>query len=460
LALLAVEASNDHRRFARPLDDDYLAKLFDLFWNLPDPISRGDGEGKAEGFMLRAGEHQFIYQGELRHQLPRMWLILNDLWPTVAKATQQVPTPLADFESATGLSVEEALLIGLAFMGVGRTGVVEPFVAIPDESANRRLAVALAREKREVFLRWATADYAIVRDAAAKSKPPSEAHIRYRFNPLRIYPLIRPGVRIAGLTADAVLLPMWRLLYERVTLGAFHVLADHYNRGDDENPFRNAFGHVFQAYVGRLLRESLTNSIVHGEWEYGPRSGRVNTPDWIVVEAQRAVVIEVKHSALFMTTKQWGDVESLRSDLVKSIGKAARQLAHFQDAIGSNAMGLDRMRGLDLQLVIVTFDRLHYANSIIRDELESVATELKLNTVPHVHIVPVEAFEYLVAECTGASLFDILSEKQRDAGDDRTDFSDWLARRRRDGAQATNAFLAGQSVAFFERFGIRDPLRD
>lgn len=456
LALLAIEASNDHRTAARRLDDNYLAKLFDLFFHLPDPISGSEAAGMASEFMLRAGEHQFIYQGELRHQLPRMWLILKELWPDVEQAKEQVPTPLADFESLTGLSLEDAFVIGLAFMGAGKAGVVEPFLAYSRGDADPRLKAAFTNENRAAFLRWTTGDYAAVREAAAASKPPSEAHLRYRFNPLRLFPLVRPAVRVEGLSPDAVLLPIWRLLYERATLGVFHDLADHYNRGEGNNPFRNAFGHVFQAYVGRLLREALTGSNVLEEWKYGPQE--VDTPDWIVVEGQRAVVIEVKHSALFLTTKQWGNVESLRSDLVKSIGKAVRQLARFQDAVSKGVDGLDRMKGLELQLVIVTFDRLHYANSVVRDELESVTKELKLSSVPHVHIVPVEAFEYLLGACAGASLFDFLAEKRRDPANDRMDFGDWLAHERGDRPKPANAFLSGKYTEFFEQLGIDDPL--
>jgi len=454
LALLAIEASNDYRAAARRIDDEYLAKLFDLFFHLPDPISASDGAGTAAEFMLRAGDHQFIYQGELRHQLPRMWLILKELWPGVTQATEQVPTPLVDFEKLTGLTIEEAFLIGLAFMGAGKAGVVEPFVAYSRGTAPASLQTAFTAAKRRAFLAWTSGDYATVRQLAAGFKPPSEAHLRYRFNPLRQFPLVQPVVQIDGVSPDGVLLPVWRLLYERVTLGVFHDLADHYNRGGGDNPFRNAFGHVFQAYVGRILREAMTASDVVEEWKYGPEE--VDTPDWIVVEGQRAAVIEVKHPALFLTTKQWGNVESLRADLLKSIGKAVRQLTKFQDAIARGVAGLDRVKGLDLELVIVTFDRLHYANSVVRDELENVTKELKLSSVPHVHIISVEDFEYLAGMCAGGSLVDELAEKRRDAGNDRMDFGDWLGHRR--GPGVTNAFLSRKYSEFFTQLGIDDPV--
>jgi hypothetical protein len=344
-------------------------------------------------------------------------------------------------------------VIGCAFVGEANknNGALEPFKAYSRGSTDARLLAALTEDKRRAFLLWATGDYAAVREMAAASKPPSEAHARYRFNPLRKLPLIRPTVRDAAWSKDAVLLPVWRLLYERVTLGIFHDLADYY-KADKGNSFRNAFGHVFQAYVGLLLREALSKSEICEEWKYGPQ--KLDTPDWIVVEGQRAVVIEVKHSALFLPTKQWGQSDALRADLGKSIGKAVRQLACFQTTLAIGVCGLDKLKGLKLQLIVVTFDHMHYANSIVRDELNTLAEELRLAQIPRVHLIPIEAFEYLLGACEGASLFDLLAEKQADSENDRMDFGDWLASRSNGKPKPVNTFLSGKYTEFCENLGI------
>jgi len=453
ISMCAILFSNDHRSSRHPIDAKYLAHLFDLFFHLTDPIS--EGSGSAEEYMLRAGEHQFIYQGDLLHQLPRMWLILDELWKAVPEAISQVPDPLASFSSLSGLEFEQACIIAFAVAGASQRGELDPFSKYPDGSAKTKLAAAFSERNKRAFLQWVSADYGTVRNKASASKPPSDAYLMYRFNPLRVFPLIRPDVAIEGGTSDTAFLPVWRLLFERVTSGVFHELAEAHNLGNNNNPFRNAFGHVFQAYVGRLLREALTNSDVKPEWKYDLNGRTVDTPDWIVVEGNRAVVIEVKHSALLFETKQWGDLESLRGDLRKSIGTAVRQLATFQSAISNSISGVKSMQGLQLQLVVVTFDRLHYANSVIRDELANVAEELKLSAVPHVHIASAEGFEYLLGACEGKSLFEILDEKRSEESSDRMDFGDWLARRRAPGApRVANSFLRRRYDEFFAAFGI------
>lgn len=456
LALLAIEASNDHRRAACRLDDAYVSKLFDLAFRVPGPPAQSSA-GFATEFMLRAGEDQFVYQGELRHQLPRIWLILSELWPNIPEATSQVPTPLEDFKQVTGLALEEAVVLGFSFAGSATDGVVEPFAAVsPSSTVSPRLAAATAHGKRDAFIRWASADYDTLRKAAAEHIAPSEAYVPFRFNPLRIYPIVRPSIEMAGCSPRAVLLPVKRFIFERVTLGAFHVLADYYNTRKG-NAFRNAFGHVFQAYVGRLLREALTASTVLPEWKYDRGRDRLDSPDWIVVEGQGAVVIEAKQSALFLSTKQWGDAHALRADLGKSIARAVGQLARFQADVAGGLPGLEKLKGLAFELVVVTFDRVHYANSVVRDEIDSVSADLGLSTTPHVHIIPVEAFEYLLGACDGASLFDLLGEKRRDAAADRMDVDDWLHGRYPGTSRPENKFLTREYAAFWRHLGIRIP---
>lgn len=446
-AVLAIESSNDHRNAKRRIDDAYLERLFDLFIRLPDPLTLG--QGGAESFMVRAGESQFIYQGERRHQLPRVRLILGRVWQETEKARQLIVDPLVDYRTMVGIDLDEALLIAMAFQGCARAGVVEPFGSRVDYATDPALAEATSIEKRRAFLTWATADYAMIREAGKAREMPDESFVRYRFNPLRTFPLVRSDTWICGASKDAVFLPIPHLVYERATLGTLYALADLHSRSNT-NHFRAALGHAFQAYVGLLLREALGTEHVREEWTYGPQN--IDTPDWIVIEDHRAVVIEVKHSALYLETKQWGNATTLRDDLMKSIGKAVAQLARFKAASEARAAGLEPVHGLELQLLVVTLDRLHYANSVVRDAVEDISTQLKLDSVPHVHIVPVEAFEYVLGECEGGSLFELLDEKRRDAVDDRMDFGDWLSGRKN--VVLRNRFLSEEFDRFFARYGV------
>src|SRR5690606_3096543 len=98
-------------------------------------------------------------------------------------------------------------------------------------------------------------------------------------------------------------------------------------RGRGENLFRVAFGHVFEAYVGDLLRQGCGPSQVRSEFEYV--KGR-KSPDWMVIQGDTLVVIEVKQSALTLNAKVSGDVEVARSSLTRTLGKGVRQLTNFR----------------------------------------------------------------------------------------------------------------------------------
>ena len=452
LAFLAVESSNDFRSSKRGIDQAYMARLFDLFWHLPDPIRAGSLDSVNE-FLVRMGDHQFIYQSELRHQLPRMVLILRDIWPTVPKASGV--SPLAAFKSATGLEWQDAVLLGVLCTAQSQpTGVIDPAKLLAsDADTNETVRRVFTKENWDLFCRWVSADYETIRSTGRNAAPPSPEYIQYRFNPLRLFPLIRPALVMGPHPRDAVLLPVWRLLFERTTIGVYHTLSDLHNAGGGSNPFRNAFGHVFQEYVGRIMKESLAGVTVIPEWQYDSATAKnVDSPDWIVVHPDGAVVVEVKQSSMFREARQWGDVASMRDDLKKTLVKAMQQLARFQEAINHSMKGTERLHGLPLQLAVVSFDRIHFGNTVIRDALAEVVAA-QGGTVPRIHVISVEEFEYLLGACTEDSLFALLKRKQEAESEDRLDFREWLTTTMKGKVIHSNSFLSAQYNQFYESYG-------
>lgn len=81
---------------------------------------------------------------------------------------------------------------------------------------------------------------------------------------------------------------------------------------------------------------------VKGDWKYGAGRNVKDTPDWIVIDGTRAVLIEVKQSGLFLDTKMWGGLVALRRDLKKTLGEAAQQLAVFEAALPRNGRRITR----------------------------------------------------------------------------------------------------------------------
>lgn len=286
-------------------------------------------EGAIESHMLRQGLHSFHHQGELRHILPRTDLLLRVLWPTV-KGGQGI-TPTNDIATIHSMEYLDVIKYGLLFSGRAqmvphRRGTIEPYTDKEIASFPPKAARFFDKEKQAQFLNKMSADVDKFR-SLANQQIPSDQYDKYRFNPLVRYPIIR----IARKHGDArFYVPCIRLLYGRTTEGLYYDLSDYYQTHcEDTQKFRSAFGYVFQEYVGHLMKKALHPDQVLEEWQYHRNGKLVDTPDWIYIEGNRAVIVEVKQSALFLETKKFGDLANLRADLQKNVGKAVKQLNQF-----------------------------------------------------------------------------------------------------------------------------------
>jgi hypothetical protein len=474
LALLAIEESSDivpptwgfcsllvgprgaqMARFVRELamTTPDAERLIQMFHNLRDPISiEADGSGDAGlECALRMASAQFVHQGPLNYLLPRTLLLYRDIWPTVAKA--RGVSPCDDLVRLTGLQLEQILLFGKAFFARTKGGFFRPYRADQLEDGSGQLAALLTRIGQAQFLDWLSTDYPAIRSEASKFVPQDETYDPYRFNPLVEFPIVRPQVQPLGATTDSeriYLLPCRRLLLTRVTSGLYHDLAKAHAGAGKENPFRTAFGYVFQEYVGALLKAAFGDR-VRREWAY---ENDVDTPDWFVVEGDKAVVIEVKQSGQFRLSKMWGHLDDLRKDLRKTLGHALGQLHRFDDALARRAPGLDALTEVRrMERLVISYDEISWANWVLRD----VAREV--SGVPegfYAHFASVHDLERMLAHCWQGSLFDLL-ERKRLGKDNQADmdFHDWLTIELDPEGQARNPFLEAKLDEVFEAWGLQ-----
>lgn len=80
----------------------------------------------------------------------------------------------------------------------------------------------------------------------------------YDFNPLMMYPVIRPwkDKHLFGIDSDRLIAPIPALIPYRASVGIYYEM---FNKHDET--FTKWFGHVFEAYVGEILENSI----------YGPK---------------------------------------------------------------------------------------------------------------------------------------------------------------------------------------------
>jgi hypothetical protein len=301
--------------------------------------------------------------------------------------------------------------------------------------------------------RWLPTPHdATIRSKASKHVPPNEAYDPYRFNPLIAHPIIRPQIQPLGVADGSrrvYFLPSRRLLLLRATNGLYHDLANAHASTGKRNPFRTAFGYVFQEYVGTLLRAAFGPDRVLREWVYED----VDTPDWVVLEGEKAVVIEVKQSGQFLISKMWGHLDDLRKDLSKTLGHAMGQLHRFDRALSRKVAGLEPLANVrKVERLIVSYDEVSWANWVLRD----VAREV--SGVPQdffAHIASVHDFERLLANCWEGSLFDLLERKRGSEDQAEMDFHDWLSKEVDPEGKAENPLLEARHNEFLNAWGIQ-----
>jgi hypothetical protein len=430
-------------------------RLIQMFHNLRDPISVeavGDGDAGLECALRMAGS-QFLHQGPMNYLVPRTLLLYRDIWPTVAKA--KGVTPCDDLQRITGLQLDQILLFGKAMFACTRGGFFRPYSAQQLRDGSGALAQLLTPDAQARFLNWLSADYATIRANAKKFIPGNETYDPYRFNPLVKHPIVRPEIQPQrGRAPHEIihLLPCRRLLLTRVTSGLYHELADAHAGDAKENAFRTAFGHVLQEYVGVLLRAAF-GARVCNEWSY---ENNADTPDWFVIEGDKAVVIEVKQSGQFLASKMWGRLHDLRKDLRKTLGHALGQLHRFDGALTRRAPGLESLSGVRrLERLIISYDEISWANWILRD----VAREV--SGVPenfHAHLASVHDLERMLAHCWDGSLFDLLERKRLGNSDQaEMDFHDWLTDELDPTGATRNPFLEQKLDETFQAWGLEWP---
>lgn len=479
LALLAIEESSDVvpqafgflgvrfqgtlRQTARFTRDPGMTagdveRLIQMFHNLRDPIStEGTGNGDAGlECALRMSSSQFLHQGPINYLVPRTLLIYRDIWPSVSKATGV--SPCADLVRLTGLELEQIILFGKAFFQRGTGGFFRPYRADQFTAGAGPLTEFLTPEGQTRFLKWLSADYATIRAGAARSAPPNEQYDPFRFNPLVEHPIVRPQVQpVPGSTESEpiYLLPCPRLLFSRVTTGIYYELASAYAVAGRQNLFKTAFGHVFQEYVGVLLKGAFGERVLQ-EWPY---ENGVDTPDWLVVEGDKLVVVEVKQSGQFLASKMWGRLDDLRADLKKTLGHAMSQLHRFDLALARRATGLEKLSHVrQIEHLIVSFDEISWANWILRDVSREVSE------VPEdfsAHLASVHDLERLLAHCWRGSLFNLLERKRLgDTGQAEMDFHDWLTIELDPEGNAKNPLLEAKMDRTFEAWGIQPSAKE
>ena len=363
IVLRLIREANDYRR--KIMSDKDLKKAIDMYFALPEPNYNEDE------LLMRLTFLQAEFQRPVNYNISRTMLLYDSIWNNCIRTKSM--NVQEDIRKITGFSPRIIIYMGLAFSGRSKTGFFRFYEGLNfnDNLINKYFT----NENQEKFIKWIGITYKSFRDKvrAEEHTIPETYYDKYIFNPLVTNPIIIPDRNPQPGSKDVYLLPIRYLLLQRIAWGLYFDLSDYYRGTSGRNPFKVNFGYVFEEYVGLLLKKALTSNIkIYNDQTYGKEN--YLTPDWIVVQDNKALIIEVKQSGLFKFSKCYGEINQIRKDIGKTVYKAVSQLIKFDlNIISSRYQELNFLDNIEeFERLIVTYDNSYYLNSIIRNEVDKI----------------------------------------------------------------------------------------
>ena len=257
------------------------------------------------------------------------------------------------------------------------------------------------------------ADQFKMRDVYEKYKQQDRLYRAYDFNPLFVFPFVRPWWKNENtpLDDDKMIAPVPSLVLYRLSEGIYYQLFDKY-----KGTFAQYFGSLFEMYVGEVLSNSVRPNELISEKDirktYSDSRGKV--PDWIVVDDNTATLIECKATGFNRKALATGDKEAIEHG-VSSIVRGLVQLHEFKDACKKGVEGLERLSNITkFRLRIVTYEQFYNINSTdFRKKLDPMVTEDikdKLIDIEDWHVLSLEDIERVEPHVERATAFNDVIE--------------------------------------------------
>jgi hypothetical protein len=356
-----------------------LAKAFVLWGQLEDGVALTEDRGDlllrminslpwhsrsavgldADAAVLR----MIIRQGFLRYytddpadaHIARVWMMFHDL---VQEGGLAVPDPSGELQKLLGISAEDLWAVGMMIWTLHisvtalnrRAWVFNPSNFVQEGPRQTELNDLTHRVLQSTALR--PSEFRQRYDKAKskyRSENEQEGHWVSEFNILRDFPVVNLG-------NGTCVAPFPQFALTRAIDGFYYDLLDEFaHRKRDsgakdnayDNEMNNTLGTLFERYVGRQLKLlHAPNNELRGEFLYGNKKEQKLSTDWILCRpGRRTVLFECKAREAVLDVQRYADLDELRIEVDKAIGKACQQLAKFIKAIDAHAPGLEKYFG-------------------------------------------------------------------------------------------------------------------
>lgn len=404
LALKTIKYSNDL------IDKKITENEFVLALRMCIKVSGKDiirKTNSSDEILIYLAYKQFIFQEDQFIKSSRNIYIYRDLWYKV-KQSKNIDV-LKDIQDIIGIPYEAAMIFSYALLGSK-----DSYFWVYDEKTidefNKKYKLNLDYYSQKRFLDWCSADYDQI------------LNFQNDLNPLIEFPIIETKSRPRVEFDNVYLVISYHSLFNKITSGIYYCLADKYNRGGKNNKFKEAYGFVFQEYIGVLLKYHFHSWTVHPEIRYDHGN---DTVDWLITKDNKAILVEVKQSSITLESKETGQLSTIENDLKKTLIKAARQLKRTEDDIKSEKYKeLIRFKGMkDFEKIIITGDPFYFANSLGKNIIEKELNDSSFNY----SIININDFERILAnQQKTESLFELLSYKNLIYDYKNMDFKEYI----------------------------------
>lgn len=268
----------------------------------------------------------------------------------------------------------------------------------------------------------------------------------YDFNPLLMYPIIRPWEdhHLLGIDSDRLIAPIPNLIGYRISVGIYYQMFNVH-----KNSFSQWFGHIFEMYVGEILKHSTSLKTLFSE-ETIQKTYKKKAPDWAVIDGHTAILFEVKATKFSLPALTTGFVNEINESL-KQVVKGLKQLIEFKDAILLKEKGLEAFYNCtEILICIVTHERLYLTNSVLfRDHINKLLVDEGINISSWL-ILSVQEMEILQPHlASGIGFAEILKSIKEDSYDETLKRIETLT-----GKTYKDSFLHKKDKEMFEHLGM------
>ena len=386
---LLLSRSNDYKNAVLDTGTQELHNAINVVSALHDKDVEGEPQNMHDMTRIfgRIGQVQFPLQADRTHLIGRGYLLF-ELIPKELKPPYDFDQKMKEY---FGMSVFEYISTGLA-LWITCNGILKHNMMV--EVDEMKGVVTKASVAKFVELSTGTAEDYRRMLRGDDWKTSNKKLDVYGLDPFVQIPAIKIEHSLR-LEVGSYVVPQPHYLVQKATTGIFYLLADKEKAAAGahagRNYFRDSFGDVYRAYVGRHL--ALAQSpLVFIDFDKEIATPGMK-PDFGIVADDLCILFEVKTALLTVTPRTIFDENLAREEVQRGgFKKAVDQLNSFEDEILAKKVDHPALQKIDKIIkVMVGFDDIYLANGfllpILRESYGDKASNLQIATISDIETI-------------------------------------------------------------------------